>query len=164
MPGASSSSMGSGGDVGILGGGGSGPPANISSRDIAVSASPSLGGPPSAGASPSYKHGNGFKIYLTYEALKTDAGSKCVYLNSISSVFSNRIKTGACVLDLHAFDIHLSVKSVLTAGGGGGGGGGGVGGLGGIFFGIGGRLKLKTVIVKFFSSNDFVVLLLVSAA
>jgi len=55
-------------------------------------------------------------------------------------------------------------SSELTALGGGGGGGGGVGGLGGIFFGIGGRLKQKLVTVRSFSSKDFVVSLLVSAA
>jgi hypothetical protein len=67
-------------------------------------------------------------------------------------------------LGRHAFDINTLLKKVLTALGGGGGGGGGVGGLGGIFFGIGGRLKLKIVLFKSFSSNDFAVSLLVSAA
>lgn len=46
----------------------------------------------------------------------------------------------------------------------GGGGEGGVRGLGGIFFGIFGRMKLRSVMVKSFNSNDLVVSLLVSAA
>lgn len=44
----------------------------------------------------------------------------------------------------------------------GGGGEGGVRGLGGIFFGIFGRMKLRSVMVKSFNSNDLVVSLLVS--
>lgn len=179
MPAGSSSSMGSGGGVGILGGGKTGPSANISSRDIIASAGaspsagapPSLGASPSAGASPSLGGSPSYKreIYFQNSSNNESSENRCMEQTRLPKLHTSRIfkvnKDCAFVMELYAFeDANTLLKKVITALGGGGGGGGGVGGLGGIFFGIGGRLKLKIVLVKSFNSNDLVVSFVVSAA